>query len=267
MTSDIGKAIAEAYRWQRRLGNTGLAATCCHIVANPSLSQVWDANHADAVTARTDLEIASVFAAMDAHLSHTPWRVVHTDCFTPDAFLGRLALDGFREQPVTIQMVLQGELSDKGPIVEIRPVLDDSDWRVMHSLVALDHAEGRRTAGLAVMPEFTTSMVSAYRAKRPHYHFNLIIQDGAPVAYGAYAIAPNGVGMIEDLFTLPTARRRGIATAMIAAFSDRLRASGCRVIFLGALASEQPKHLYARLGFCPVGLARSWVMKKAEATC
>ena len=72
--------------------------------------------------------------------------------------------------------------------------------------------------------------------------------------------------MIEDLFTLPTARHRGIATAMIAALADHLRASGCHTIFLGALGSEQPKHLDARLGFRPVGLARSWVMEKVEAT-
>jgi len=39
---------------------------------------------------------------MDEHLGHTPWRVVHTDCFTPDRFLARLALDDFKERPVTI---------------------------------------------------------------------------------------------------------------------------------------------------------------------
>lgn len=266
MTTDTAKAIAEAYRWQRRLGNPSIEAACCHIVANPAYPLVWDANHADTVTAETDLDIASVFAAMDARLGHTPWRVVHTDCFTPDAFLGRLALDGFQEQPVTIQMVLQGELSDRGAMVEIRPVVDDTDWVAMHRLVALDHAEGRRTANLDLTPEFTTSVVTGYRSKTAHYHFNLVIQDGEPVAYGAHAIAPNGVGMIEDLFTLPTARRRGVATAMIAAFSDRLRASGCRTIFLGALASEHPKHLYARLGFRPVGLARAWVMEKPVVT-
>ncbi len=116
MTTDTGKAIAEAHTagsaaWEIRAWRPHESG---HIVANPAYPQVWDANHADAVTAKTDLEIASVFAAMDARLGHTPWRVVHTDCFTPDAFLGRLALDGFQEQPVTIQMVLQGELSDRG---------------------------------------------------------------------------------------------------------------------------------------------------------
>jgi GNAT superfamily N-acetyltransferase len=36
--------------------------------------------------------------------------------------------------------------------------------------------------------------------------------------------------MIEDLFTLQSSQRRGIATAMIAAFTDHLRAAGCHTI-------------------------------------
>jgi len=36
-------------------------------------------------------------------------------------------------------------------------------------------------------------------------------------------------------------------------------AQGCETLFLGALADEQAKRLYARLGFRPVGLARTWV--------
>jgi predicted GNAT family acetyltransferase len=65
--------------------------------------------------------------------------------------------------------------------------------------------------------------------------------------------------MIEDVFTSAAYRRRGVASAMIATLSSRLRDQGCDVIFIGALAEEQAKHLYARLGFRPVSLARAWV--------
>ena len=64
MTEDTARAIAEAYRWQRRLGNAVMETAHCHIVANPACPEVWDANHADAVTARTEAEIAGVLAAM-----------------------------------------------------------------------------------------------------------------------------------------------------------------------------------------------------------
>jgi GNAT superfamily N-acetyltransferase len=259
MTTETARLIAEAHRWQRRLGNDVIAAPHCHIVADPARPDVWDCNHADDVTAATDAEIDAVLAAMDRHLAHSHWRAIHTDGFTPDAFLARLALDGFAERPVTIQMVLEGDVRERGAAVELRPVTAEDDWRALLALVRADHIEGRRTADLDLSAEFSAQVVAAYRAKSDAYHFRLAIVDGEPVAYGAFAAAPNDAGMIEDLFTLQAARRRGIATAMIATFADRLRALGCHTIFLGALATEPPKHLYARLGFHPVALARSWV--------
>ena len=53
MATDAASQIADAYRWQRRLGNADIPAAHCHIVANPAHPDVWDANHADNVTART----------------------------------------------------------------------------------------------------------------------------------------------------------------------------------------------------------------------
>ena len=261
MANNLAHTIAEAYRWQRRLGHRALAAAYCHIVSDPAQPDVWDSNHADEVTAQTQHEIDSVFMAMDEHLGHTPWRVFHTDCFTPDTFLARLALDDFNEQFVTIQMALQGDLTDRGAPVALRPVGDEADWEALLRLARVDHDEGYRTGGLDLPPAFSAAIVAGYRAKSSANHFHLAMLDGAPVAYGAYAAAPNGAGMIEDLFTLPAARRRGIATGMIAAFTDRLRAAGCHTVFLGALAAEQPKHLYSRLGFRPAMLAGTWVRK------
>jgi GNAT superfamily N-acetyltransferase len=264
MAVDLARTIADAYRWQRRLGNLQIEAPHCHIVANPLHPDVWDANHADDVTAQTDSEIDAVFAAMDQHLGHARWRVVHADCFTPDAFLARLALDDFEERPATIQMALQGDLTDHGARIELHRIANDADWGALLELVLADHAEGRRTNDLSPTPEISAGIVAGYRSKSSAYRFHLAMLDGVPVAYGAYAAAPNGAGMIEDLFTLPSARRRGIATGMIAAFVDRLRDAGCRAIFLGALATEQPKHLYACLGFRPVTLARAWVRRRPD---
>jgi GNAT superfamily N-acetyltransferase len=261
---DLAQTIAEAYRWQRRLGNVQIAAPHCHIVADPAHPDVWDSNHADEVTAQSDAEMDGVFRAMDNHLAHTPWRVVHTDRFTPDAFLARLALDDFQERPATIQMALHGDVKGRGAALPLHPVASDADWDKLLRLVLADHAEGRRTSGLEVSPEVSAGMVAGYRAKSPAYQFYLALQGGEPVAYGAHAAAPNGAGMIEDLFTLQSARRRGIATAMIAAFADHLRKADCHTIFLGALVGEEPKRLYARLGFRPVMLARSWVKEMPD---
>jgi GNAT superfamily N-acetyltransferase len=261
MAPDLAVKIAEAYRWQRRLGNTVIVAPNCRLVADPAHADVWDSNHVDEVTARTDAEIDAVLALMDRHLGHTSWRVIHADCFTPDAFLARLALDDFEERLATIQMVLRGELSDRGSPIELRPVIDDADWEALFQLVLANHAEGRSVGNVEVPPEISAGLVGGYRAKSDSYRFHLVVQNGLPVAYGAHASAPNGVGMIEDLFTLQSARRRGIASGMIAAFTDRLRDAGRGPIFIGALATEEPKRLYRRLGFHPIMVARTLVRR------
>jgi hypothetical protein len=182
MATDTAYAITDAYRWQRRLGNINIAASHCHIVADPAHPNVWDANYADDVTVQTDAEIDAVFRAVDRHLGHTSWRVIHTDCFTPDALLARLALNDFEERPVTIQMALQCELADRGAPIELRPVVSESEWDALLQLVVADHAEGRRTGGLKVPPEVTAGMVACYRAKGEAYHVCLAMKDGVPVA-------------------------------------------------------------------------------------
>jgi GNAT superfamily N-acetyltransferase len=257
----VARLIAETYRWQRRLGARVFATPHCCVVADAAHQDVWDANHADNVTAKTEAEIQAVFAAMDRRLGHTPWRVVHSDCLTSDKFLARLALDDVEERFVAIQMALEGDVADRGAPVELRPVMTDGDRDALLRLVMANHAERRDIDGFDFPPEFSAAMVETYWAKGDAYHFHLTIEGGVPIAYGGYAAAPNGVGMVEDLFTLPSARRRGVITGVIATFVDRLRASGCRPIVIVALANERPKHLYARLGFRPVTLARTWTRK------
>jgi GNAT superfamily N-acetyltransferase len=250
--------VIEAYRWQRGLGHRVIDTPHGRIVANADHPNVWDANHADTITAEHPDEIEELFASMDRHLAHTSWRVVHTDAFTPEAFSARLALDGYVEQPAVIQMVLEREL-DVVLDSDIAPVATDADWTILAALVRRDHEEGARTGGTILSAEVTDAIIAGYRAKDGPYRFHLARVDGEPVAYGAFAQAPSGAGMIEDLFTLPAYRQRGIASAMIAYFSTILEGRGCVCIFLGALVGEQAWHLYAKLGFRPIMLTRCWV--------
>ena len=259
MSEALGRRIAAAYRWHRRLGATVFETPHCGIVADTSKPQVWDCNHADDVTARDAAECDAVFAAMDRHLCHTSWRVVHTDGFTPDAFLARLAHADFHERPATIQMALQGDVAHRGAALDLRAVESAADWAALQALVIANHREGKTTGGLEIEQATSAAMVAGYRAKAPQCRFHLAFADGRPVAYGAVAAAPGGLGMIEDLFTLTPYRRSGVASAMIAAFVDDVRRRGCDVVFLGALADEAAKRLYRRLGFVPAALARAWV--------
>jgi GNAT superfamily N-acetyltransferase len=253
------RLIADAYRWQRRLGHRVIETRYCGIVADPARPDLWDANHADNVTADDEAAIDAVLAAMSEHLGHSDWRVVHSDCFTPERFLARLAYLGFEERPVVVQMARDRLKPTGGADVNIVEVGGQRDWDALAQLVLADVEEGKRTGHLDLDARFVGDMVSNYRLKTPDYRFHLVRRGDHAVAYGAMAIAPNGIGMIEDLFTRQSARRQGIASTLIAHFDRTMRAAGARGVFLGAVAGEEAKRLYYSLGFRPVMLTRCWV--------
>src|SRR3546814_12417986 len=93
------RRLIEAYRWQRGLGHDIIATPYGRIVTNLAHPTVWDANHADAVTAEQPEEIAALLACMDDHLAHTPWRVAHTDPLPPEAFPAPLPPHGSSHTP------------------------------------------------------------------------------------------------------------------------------------------------------------------------
>lgn len=253
-------AIIDTYRWHRGLGHSVVLLPNARVIVDTLHPNVWDANHVDAVSAATEDEIEEVLGAFQNHLAHSDWRVIHTDPLTPDAFVARLALDGFEEQPAVIQMALRGGVRARAT-AELRLVSSDDDWNTLSTLVMHDHSEGARTGGVNVSRAVSDGIVAGYRVKAPACQFFLAIENGVAVAYGSWAAGPSGAGIIEDLFTLPTHRGRGIASAMIRACSDRLHDEGCSVVFLGALVGERARHLYAKLGFQPVMLTRTWAWR------
>jgi len=65
----------------------------------------------------------------------------------------------------------------------------------------------------------------------------------------------DGVAQVEDVGTLPRARRRGLAQAVVLAAVAAARRDGAEEIVIAADADDWPHQLYAKLGFEPVGEA------------
>jgi GNAT superfamily N-acetyltransferase len=236
---DSERLIAEAYRWQRRLGHRVIELPGCAIVADPAKPDLWDANHADNVTAKNDAEIDAVIAVMDEHLAHSDWRVVHTDLLHARPVSRAAGVSWVEERPVVVRMTCDALKPTGGAPIDLVEIADEAGWAALTGLVRADVTEGKRTGGLDLDDAFVDDMVANYRAKVPAYRFHLALLDGQPVAYGAMALAPNGMGMIEDLFTAQSARHRGIASTIIAHFYGTLRVEGCTGVFLGAVATEE----------------------------
>lgn len=83
-------------------------------------------------------------------------------------------------------------------------------------------------------------------------HLIAIDDDGAPIATcRVFADEGDGWARLGRLAVLPQARRRGLASRMIAACEDRARAAGARRMALDAQATAMP--LYERSGYTAEG--------------
>lgn len=262
---DIVERVCAAYAWQRALGNTVIRDRLCCIVSDREHPDVWDANHVSDVRAASAADIEVVLQRAETAFAHCRHRLFVVDPLTPPAFVARLALDDYSELTPTIQLVLEGPLRVTPPDIDLQPVRTDNDWRRLYALVREDHLEGGRSLTGPLSDELTRGIVAGYRRKAA-YQFFLARQDGVECAYGAGVPCDNGMGMVEDLFTLPAYRKRGIATAVIARAVQHVREQGADRVMIGAHATEPPKRLYAALGFSPVCVTREYIKHLGRAT-
>lgn len=253
------QALAEAHDWCEALGHASAPARHCRLVTDPAHPEVWSANHASGVRAAASDAIEETLADIEAAFAHSPYRVVDADAFTPPSFLARLALDGWQEQPAVILMTLEGALAPvRAPPLALGAVETAEDWTELRRLHDLDLSEGART-GAAHSAAVAEGLYQGMRKKADAGRIFLARLDGRACAYAMALPAPGGFGLIDDVFTDPEFRRRGVASALIAHGVAYLRDAGRKITFLTALASDRPKMLYARLGFRPDMLARRWI--------
>ena len=77
--------------------------------------------------------------------------------------------------------------------------------------------------------------------------------DGGPVALAGWSAPRHGLARIGPVYSAPSARRRGYASALVAALSRQLLAAGNERITLNTdVANPTSNAIYARIGFRPV---------------
>jgi ribosomal protein S18 acetylase RimI-like enzyme len=72
--------------------------------------------------------------------------------------------------------------------------------------------------------------------------------DGRPVAH-AELYSEDGIGQVENVFTLPDYRGRGLARSLVLHAVAESQAAGNELTFLVADADDWPQRLYEKLGF------------------
>ncbi len=262
-TPDLPQAIAAAYAWHRALGSRWEDTDLGRFVVDPTRPKVWDANHVSRVTVGSRSGMDRLLGEMEARFAHCDHRIVATDPFTSPVVSARLVLDGYEELTPVVHLVLTGDVAARAsPTLRFRPVRDESDWRELHDLVMADRAEGLSTGRNSGDEDVAGGLVQGFRNAVGPCLFFIAELDGAACGYASSVRCPDGdLGMVEDVFTLPQARGRGIAAAMIDHCVRHVRTRGAGPVFIGAHANDWPKALYARLGFEPVLVTRKYILK------
>jgi GNAT superfamily N-acetyltransferase len=250
------------------LGNEVIEEPDARFIRNRGLPRVYDANLIDQVRVRSDEGIDAVLQRADEIFTHCTHRHIVLDPTVSAAFEARLVMDGYVLH-AQMQLLLKGELQiddpdDRLSAVEIRSVESEDDWQVLESLTRLDHEEEAALGRQELRPEWlTTQMVEMRRAKAPHLQFFLAALDGADCGFFSSWPGDNGVAKVEDLFTHPDFRHRGVATALIRHCVSDARARGAEYALIGALIADTPKQMYADLGFRPYCVARRYLKTTA----
>jgi GNAT superfamily N-acetyltransferase len=115
------------------------------------------------------------------------------------------------------------------------------------------HSEGGETSAeeLAQLVAYSSREANVYRDRL----LGVRSGDGRLVAITKLR-GDGSTAQVEDVYTVPEARRRGHARALITRAVELARDAGHELIFITADDQDWPKLLYERLGFRPLG--RMW---------
>ncbi len=245
------------------LGNERFEAEGATFVRNRETPSIWDANHMTRITASTPEAIARLIARAEQEFAGCRNRSFHLDFTTPPAFEAALTLEGYAGGEELV-MLLEGELAAEAKPHDIRPVADEGTWRAYAALFEIDWREFNARRPAPFDDETAAQMLQARRLKAPPVRHWLGYVDGEPKAYLSSWGGADGVGQVEDLFTHPDYRRRGLATALIHRCVAAARRDGAGPVVIMADPADTPKNMYAALGFRPVAVRRQRVKRLAS---
>jgi GNAT superfamily N-acetyltransferase len=90
-----------------------------------------------------------------------------------------------------------------------------------------------------------------------------ILDDGGDPAAITKLRSRDGTAWVEDVYTVPEARAKGFARALVTYVTSLARGAGHELTFIIADDNDWPKHLYESIGFRPVGL--TWTFHRDMA--
>jgi GNAT superfamily N-acetyltransferase len=246
--------VAKAYETSERyleLNCEAFAADGARFIRDRTLPNRYDANHVHSVTATSPAEIDALLVRVEATYEGYSHRAYSLGPMTPPQFMARLSLDGGYTWRDSLQLVLEGNLKAMPKPADIRPIEDESQWQAAFDLERMwwetDPPDARAPLD---------QTLAYFRSRAPQVRWWLAYVDGVPRAFLNSWEGENGIGQVEDLFTQPDYRHRGLATALLSHCVADARAHGAGPVIIGCHPNDTPRLMYAALGWRPLYVVR-----------
>ena len=230
-------------------------------VRNRSIPDKYYANHVEQVTASTPDEIARLSERVEAEFEGFRHRYYYVDRDTPTEFEAWLLMEGYQRTD-SLVMVLTDDLRGAPKPYEIRLVETDADWQALYDLVALADREfdpSAQQTGNERPSDARDQRIGAMQSISPPARYWLAYVEGAPRAFFSSWTSTDGIAVLDDLYTHPDYRRRGLATALVHHCVADVRERGAGPVALETDPADTPKHMYAAMGFRPLSLSHEYL--------
>ena len=225
--------------------------------AHPS---IYDVNSLRAVRGKpTWLELESGFSLIQRGSGCRHRRAVGRDPATV-RHLDELLLPRSFQRQVCVSMALTGPAPWR-PVPEelLVHVVGADDTSLLEAVARCQDRVRRDEPWYA--PDVSAQMdeMAERQMREGGAQFVAAVDRWGTVAGALLLYCSGGCGFIADVGTPPQMRRKGIASALVAAAAAVARERGCTVVGLTARRDDRPRHLYARLGFEVVGESVDWL--------
>ncbi len=225
------------------------------VVSDPRFPRVHEGNYARIET-RQLVRLDEVRALARPALDRTGSPTEHVVLFFPEDQTDLLAEASMEGRKLTWDLLMQhrgplaDETADPAPIDEITR-FDRAFWRdYRESARQFDIDDDDVLEQMAAIER--TVMIPAGR------RWFAVRELGSRVAFGSLLVL-EGVGYLDHVVTIPPARRRGYATALVRRILAEMLAVGAERLYLLADPDGAAVGLYERLGFTRVCQTASWL--------
>jgi GNAT superfamily N-acetyltransferase len=256
--SELDARCCETIAGFLALGNERFEAHGATFIRNRDTPRRHDTNTLALIRTEGTDEIEALLRRFEVEFEGFKHRRFEIDPLTPPQFEARLAFEGGYKRSELLTLVLEGELSTRPVDADVREVVTEGEWAAYRRLDELWWRESSAAYFGPYDPELHDELSRSWRLKTPAMRSWLAWMDGEARAFLSSYPGENGVGQVEDLFTEPDYRHRGLATALISRAVADARERGAVPVLIIADPDETPRQMYAALGFRPLFLYRDF---------